>query len=612
MTVIVLGSAIASGPERAAAQRPLGIDVSSYQGSAQTPPTNINWTAVKSSGISFAWTKATEGTGYIDADFIYNEAHAKAAGVLIGAYHFAHPEIHLGTAGADVEAAYFWAEVKNYVVGGGAYLMPMLDYETSPGTTYTKTTSSQWVNEWCQQLVNYGRTNGVTVKPVVYTYVSFATSWLDTTVTQWPLWMAQYPASPNPQTGSPSSTSPWSTWMFWQFTSTSVIQGIVGNCDEDVFNGTTSTMATYVIGGPSITNSPASTTVAEGSNVTFSVGATGSGTLHYQWEFNGTNIAGATTTQYFLNDIQLTNAGGYSVLVSNTSGSTLSAPAFLSVLAPLTNVPGCVIGPSNMVNWWPAEGNAKDIFGTNNCTPYYGSSYGPGKQVLAFHFDGVTSFLTNGAPSIPVPWTACMWVNRQNAPGSGAALTGDGTYELKLEQYNGTRQVGFTQFGVNDYTFGYIAPVGVWTHLAFVGTGTGTSLYVNGTLQATLTNTLPLPRAYIGAGYVNNPGKFVDFMLGSLDELMTFNRALSSSEIHAIYAAGSAGIVRAPEFTGETPAPGQFTLNLKGQTGKNFTLYSSTNLIDWRPRGTIPNPTGTAQFIDALPAVSGQFYRASQ
>src|SRR5579883_3384929 len=55
--------------------RPLGIDVSSYQGSADSPPTNIVWTKVKSSGIAFAWAKATVGTGYIDADFVYNESN---------------------------------------------------------------------------------------------------------------------------------------------------------------------------------------------------------------------------------------------------------------------------------------------------------------------------------------------------------------------------------------------------------------------------------------------------------------------------------------------------------------------------------------------------------
>ena len=40
-----------------------------------------------------------------------------------------------------------------------------------------------------------------------------------------------------------------------------------------------------------------------------------------------------------------------------------------AVLAPLTNAFGSILAPANMVNWWTADGNANDIFGTNNATP---------------------------------------------------------------------------------------------------------------------------------------------------------------------------------------------------------------------------------------------------
>jgi len=159
------------------------------------------------------------------------------------------------------------------------------------------------------------------------------------------------------------------------------------------------------------------------------------------------------------------------------------------------------------------------------------------------------------------------------------------TNELKLEQYNGTRQVGLTRFGVGDYALGYIAPAGVWTHLAFVGTAAGTSLYVNGSLQSTTNVSIPLPRAYVGARYyaVSSSPFFVDYMLGGLDEVLLFNRALSGSEIHAVYAAGSSGLVRVPEFIGAGPfASGQFPLNLRGQTARalRFTV----------PRTSPPGP----------------------
>src|SRR5579871_2192017 len=71
---------------RAQAQRPIGIDVSSYQGQP-------NWGSVHGAGIVFAWAKATEGTYGIDGDFTYNEGNGKAAGIYLGAYHFARPDL---------------------------------------------------------------------------------------------------------------------------------------------------------------------------------------------------------------------------------------------------------------------------------------------------------------------------------------------------------------------------------------------------------------------------------------------------------------------------------------------------------------------------------------
>jgi hypothetical protein len=221
--------------------------------------------------------------------------------------------------------------------------------------------------------------------------------------------------------------------------------------------------------------------------------------------------------------------------------------------------------------------------------------------------------LTTGAASIPPPWTACFWVNRQNAPGSAAALTGDGSYELKLEQYNGTRQVGFTQFGVADYSFGYTIPQNTWTHLAFVANGTQTQLYANGVLVGTISASIPLPYAYIGAGYVNSNGRIVDYMLGSLDEMLLFNRVLSGLEINVIFSAGSAGLVRAPEFSGiQALGNGQFQSSLRGQTGKTFSIYSSADLATWTRLNTVANPTGQIEFIDTSATNHQSFYRASQ
>ena len=345
-----LGFCILAAPKSALAQRPMGIDVSHYQGI-------INWSNVAASGIAFAWCKATEGLTYVDPTFVSNVIQAKAVGIPTGLYHFAHPETHIGIAGADAEAAFFWSTISNYVKGDGVTLMPSLDYETAPGGSYTKASSSAWVNEWCQDIVNFGLSNGVAVVPVVYTYTSFTSSWLDTSVTNWPLWMAS-PNGRNPQTSNPSSTSPWPTWQFWQYGSITVPGINNGVCDVDVFNGTSNTLTSYIVNGgpPTITAQPASVTVIENGPASFSVTATTS-PITYQWLFDGTNITDATNSTLAFANAPQSAAGNYAVTVSGPGGMVTSSNALLTVVPMITNV-AVVTRPASAIITWNTSTNA--------------------------------------------------------------------------------------------------------------------------------------------------------------------------------------------------------------------------------------------------------------
>ena len=82
---------------------------------------------------------------------------------------------------------------------------------------------------------------------------------------------------------------------------------------------------------PTITTQPASQTVSVGSSVTFSVVASGTAPLSYQWKFNGANISGATSTSYTIASAQTNNAGSYTVTVTNSAGSVTSSAATLTV-----------------------------------------------------------------------------------------------------------------------------------------------------------------------------------------------------------------------------------------------------------------------------------------
>lgn len=83
---------------------------------------------------------------------------------------------------------------------------------------------------------------------------------------------------------------------------------------------------------PSITSPPANRTVSVGQSATFSVTASGTPPLAYQWQRNDTDIPGATATSYTFSNAQLANNGDtFRVRVTNGAGNVLSNRATLTV-----------------------------------------------------------------------------------------------------------------------------------------------------------------------------------------------------------------------------------------------------------------------------------------
>ncbi|HEV2195107.1 MAG TPA: immunoglobulin domain-containing protein [Candidatus Acidoferrum sp.] len=100
----------------------------------------------------------------------------------------------------------------------------------------------------------------------------------------------------------------------------------------------TSSAATLTVNAavqaPSITTQPASQTVTAGQTASFSVTAAGTAPLGYQWQKNGTNITGATSSSYTTPATTTSDSGStFRVLVSNTAGTVTSAAATLTVNA---------------------------------------------------------------------------------------------------------------------------------------------------------------------------------------------------------------------------------------------------------------------------------------
>jgi PKD repeat protein len=163
-----------------------------------------------------------------------------------------------------------------------------------------------------------------------------------------------------------------------------------GNCSSSSNDG--ARVAFYAVSlfhAPSITNQPLSQTVAVSSNVTFSVGAAGNPPLKYFWQLNGTNLTGKTNATLSIPNVQLTDAGNYSVIVTDSVGTVTSvitsSVATLTVLsANFTATPTNGAAPLQVVftdtsagsptNWsWDFDNNGTTDSTAQNPTNTYGS-----------------------------------------------------------------------------------------------------------------------------------------------------------------------------------------------------------------------------------------------
>ena len=214
----------------------MGIDVSAYQGGS------INWSSVYSDGVRFAFARATTGYDYSeDSTYPNNMTRGKAAGVLMGAYHFSH--LYANTPAQ--EATYFWNYAGSKIVKDGKSLDPMIDFEVFSGhdgaSTYTA-----WFNDWSADVK--AKTSNF-MHPVLYASACGGMCDLTSACTL-SQWVANYNGE-NLYTGSP-----WNectscdyvgsgNWTYWQVSDTGAITGISGDVDLDTYNSTLANLDPY-------------------------------------------------------------------------------------------------------------------------------------------------------------------------------------------------------------------------------------------------------------------------------------------------------------------------------------------------------------------------------
>lgn len=197
-----------------------GIDV--FEGDGQ-----VDWAAVKYSGKTFAFVKATEGTTIKDSYFTRHWSVMKMDGIIRGAYHLFHPQ----TSSPSKQAQEYLKTVGKLLPGD---LPPVLDVEITDGASAS--TIIKGVKEWMAVVEKsiFDQT-GKKIKPIIYTYPNF---WIDTLGN--PGDFANYPLSiANFDVETPTIPSSFGkgNWIIHQYQeNVENVAGVSGEADLNKFH----------------------------------------------------------------------------------------------------------------------------------------------------------------------------------------------------------------------------------------------------------------------------------------------------------------------------------------------------------------------------------------
>jgi alpha-tubulin suppressor-like RCC1 family protein len=291
---------------------------------------------------------------------------------------------------------------------------------------------------------------------------------------------------------------------------------------------------------PAIQTQPAGCTVPWGGEAAFSVVAAGYPPLAYQWYFNGTQgLAGATSPALQFANAQPSQAGAYTVVVTNVFGAVTSSPAALVVVTP-----GTVPVPTETALRLAMASGGRVLFSCDGTIPVSTIAVatntvldGAGHQVTIS--GGSSNRVFYVPPGVSLTLSSLTIADGLSQDGQGGGVLNDGSLEVAACIFRGNEVLG--QPGTNNYG----AAGGPANGGAICNSGAGAlSVSASTFWSNTVTG---------GPGTAGQPGSFFPIWTGSLDG---GGGGIGGTGGGAIYNAGTARILNST-FTANFASGGQ-------------------------------------------------------